>query len=153
MILDSVQGDGYVLRDWLTSYPLLLVAIDPYTHESAWILETAARILRHYTPADIRTGFLCATDDDGCRQFLGPLAEEFLVFADPERTAIAALEIERLPSLVFIRQDTAVHVASGWDPESWREVCEFLEHMLSWSRPILPQPGDPVPYVGTRALG
>ncbi|MEL7155921.1 MAG: hypothetical protein AAFN30_04900, partial [Actinomycetota bacterium] len=37
LVLDSLRGEGYALRDWLTSYPLLLVALDPYTHESAWI--------------------------------------------------------------------------------------------------------------------
>ena len=151
LVLDSIRGEGYPLRDWLTSYPLLLVALDPYTHESAWILETAGRLLHHFSPSDIRVGWLATTDDDGCRQFLGPWAEQFLTFADPEREAVLELGVERLPSLVHIRSDGFVEVAEGWDPASWREISANLAKILSWSRPILPQPGDPTPYAGTPA--
>ncbi len=153
VILDSVRGEGYPLRDWLTSYPLLMVALDPYTHESAWILETAARILHHYQPADIRVCWLATTDDEGCRQFLGPWEESFLTFADPDRNAVKALGIERLPSLVHIRPDGLLQVASGWDPTAWREIAESAASYLSWSRPMIPGPGDPVPYDGTPAVG
>ncbi|MGI9610236.1 MAG: hypothetical protein ACR2NL_08060, partial [Acidimicrobiia bacterium] len=58
MVLDSIHGKPYAVRDWLTSYPLLLVSLDPYTHESAWILETAGRFLDHFTPANVRTAWL-----------------------------------------------------------------------------------------------
>ena len=94
LVLDSIRGEGYPLRDWLTSYSLCLVAIDPYTIESAWILETAGRILDHYSPANVRVGWLATTDEDGCRQFLGPWAERFLTFADPDRDAVTALGVE-----------------------------------------------------------
>ncbi len=153
MILDSVQGQGYPVRDWLTSYPLVMVALDPYTHESAWILETAGALLRHYMPSDVRCAWLVAADDDGCKQFLGPWAEEFLTFADPDRSAISALELERLPSLVAIRPDLATQVAAGWDPTAWRAIAHDLSAMLSWSSPLIPRPGDPVPYEGTPAAG
>jgi hypothetical protein len=153
LVLDSIQGKGYPVRDWLTSYPLLMVVLDPYTHESAWLLETAGRLLRHYTPADIRVAWLVAADDDGCRQFLGPWAEEFLTFADPDRTAINGLGLNRLPALVHIRNDAAVQHADGWDPDAWRAIAEVLSVHLSWSRPMIPRPGDPVPYGGTPAAG
>ncbi len=97
LILDSIQGKGYPVRDWLTSYPLLMVALDPYTHESAWILETASQFLHHYTPADIRVAWLVAADDAGCRAFLGPWADKYLTFADPDRTAILGLGLQTLP--------------------------------------------------------
>lgn len=153
LVLDSLNGDGYPLRDWLTSYPLLLVALDPYTHESAWILETAGRFLHHFSPADIRVGWLSACDEDGCRQFLGPWAERFLTFPDPEREALLALGVERLPALIHIRGDGATTVADGWDPDGWRAIAATLADHLSWSRPMVPQPGDPTPYQGTPAKG
>lgn len=153
LVLDSLRGDGFPLRDWLTSYPMCLVAIDPYTHESAWILETAGRILEHYSPADVRVGWLATTDDEGCRQFLGPWAERFLTFPDPEREAVTALGVERLPALVHIRADGDLSVVNGWDPEGWRTVTAFMSRYLSWSRPTLPQPGDPTPYAGTDVKG
>jgi len=153
LMLDSLSGDGYPLRDWLTSYPLLLVGLDPYTHESAWLLETGARILGHYSPADVRVGWLVAADDDGCRQFLGPWAEEFLTFADPEREAIKALGVQRLPSLIHIRSDAQTQVADGWDPQQWKTIAAGLTKILAWSNPGLPAPGDPTPYLGTPATG
>jgi hypothetical protein len=130
-----------------------MVALDPYTHESAWILETAGKILRHYQPADIRVSWLVTTDDDGCRQFLGPWEEEFLTFADPDRAAVTALGLERLPSLVHVRSDGLLQTANGWDPTAWRAISEGLSPILHWSRPMIPGPGDPVPYAGTPVGG
>ncbi|MEZ5227343.1 MAG: hypothetical protein R2710_11900 [Acidimicrobiales bacterium] len=125
----------------------------PVHARGAWILETAAAFLRHYTPADIRVGWLVAADDDDCRRFMGPLAEEFITFADPDRTAITALGVERLPALVHVRNDLTVRVANGWDPDVWRGIAELLSVELSWSRPMIPAPGDPMPYSGTPAAG
>lgn len=153
LVLDSIRGEGYPLRDWLTSYSLCLVAIDPYTHESAWILETAGRILQHYSPADVRVGWLATTDDEGCRQFLGPWSERFLTFPDPDREAVTGLGIERLPALVHIRSDGNLTVVDGWNPDGWRAVADELSRNLSWSRPMIPQPGDPLPYAGTDVKG
>ena len=132
---------------------MCLVAIDPYTHESAWILDTAGRLLDHYSPADVRVGWLVATDDEGCRRFLGPWAERFLTFADPDRAAVTGLGIERLPALVHIRDDGELTVVNGWDPDRWRSVADELSRNLSWSRPVIPQPGDPTPYAGTDVKG
>ncbi len=130
-----------------------MVALDPYTHESAWILETAGRFLRHYQPADIRTCWLVTADDEGCKQFLGPWADEFLTFADPDRTAVTGLGLSQLPSLVHVRSDGFTQTAGGWDPLAWREIGADLAKILSWSRPTVPAPGDPVPYNGTPVAG
>jgi len=153
LVLDSLRGDGYPLRDWLTSYPLLLVGLDPYTHESAWILETAGRLLEHYSPSDVRVGWLATTDEDGCREFLGPWAERFLTFPDPDREAAVALGLERLPALVHVRSDGHVTVSNGWDPDGWRGIAGDLSKILSWTRPLLPRPGDPLPYAGSPVKG
>ncbi|MFV0258606.1 MAG: hypothetical protein ACK5PP_09195 [Acidimicrobiales bacterium] len=153
LVLDSLRGDGYPLQDWLTSYPLLLVALDPYTIESSWIIETGARLLHHFSPSDVRVGWIATADDDGCRQFLGPWAERFLTFPDPDRKLVEAFGAERLPSLVFVRSDGWVDVANGWDPDQWKQITGWLAKMLRWSMPIIPGPGDPTPYVGTPAKG
>ncbi len=153
LVLTSLRGEGYPLRDWLTSYPLLLVALDPYTHESAWLLETAGRLLHLYSPADVRTGWLVAADAEGCRQFLGPWADQFLTFADPDREAAVGLGFERLPGLCFVRSDGFLQVVNGWDPEGWRTVTSQVSKILSWSRPMIPRPGDPTPYLGTPVKG
>lgn len=153
LVLDSLRGEGYPLRDWLTSYPMLLVGLDPYTHESAWILETAGRFLEHFAPSDIRVGWLATADADGCRQFLGPWADRFLTFPDPEREAVTALGFERLPGLAHIRSDGFLQVSNGWEPEGWRHIAAQLAKILRWTKPMIPRPGDPTPYQGTPVKG
>lgn len=153
LVFDSLNGEGYPLRDWLTSFPFLLVAIDPYTHESAWILETAGRVLDHYSSADVRVGWVATTDAEGCRRFLGPWSESYLTFPDPDRELVKSLGVERMPALIFIRNDGAMEVVDGWDPTAWRRIVEGVSGLLSWTRPIVPRPGDPTPYAGTPVDG
>ncbi len=153
LVLNSIHGKGHPLRDWLTSYPLLVVSLDPYTHESAWIIETAGRFLEHFTPANVRTCWLCTADAEGSAQFLGPWSDEFLTFTDHDRAIVGALGIDRLPSLTVIYPDLSFATASGWDPTAWREITAYLARTLRWSRPIVPRPGDPLPFEGTPIAG
>jgi len=128
--------------------------LDPYTHESSWILDTAARILTQYNAADVRTAWaVCGTDDEA-KQFLGPLADEFLTFADPTRSFVKGLELTSLPA--FLHIDHALNVvnsAEGWNPKEWRTVAKELSKQMSWSSPSIPDGDDPPPYPGTPALG
>lgn len=153
MILDSIRGKGFPVRDWLTSFPLIMIALDPFTNESAWVLETAGKLLAHFQPSDVRTAFLVAGDDDECRQFLGPWAEEFLTFADPERKSIDQLGLQTLPALAVVQPNLEVQTAAGWQPTEWNEILSPLAKMLSWSMPLVPAPGDPSAFTGTPAAG
>jgi hypothetical protein len=140
--LASVRGEARPFGNWLTTFPLVLAVVDPYTHESAWILKTAQRILENYAGAA------------GSLQFLGSLADEFLAFADPDRAVVKSLSLTVLPALVVVRQDgSLLGAAEGWVPEEWRALCEDLTRLTSWSRPSVPAPGDPSAYPGTRAAG
>lgn len=143
-------GDGRPLRDWLTTFPLLPVVLDPYTHESAWVLDTARRILRTFAGADVRPCWIVTADAADARRFLGPYADELLTFADAGARATAGLGIERAPAIALIRQDGAVIAkAEGWDPDDWRDVSEAAADLTRWSRPVIPDAGDPAPYSGT----
>ena len=140
------------LQQWLTTFHLVSVVLDPYTAESAWLLPTVGRILRVYEEADCRVAITVTCDEVGARQFLGPYAREFLTFTDPDRVAVQGLGLSRLPAIVHIRQDLSVAgAAEGWDPDGWREVTERLSDAMSWSRPVVPHPRDPAPYPGTPA--
>ena len=44
--LTSLSGDTRPLDEWTTTFHLALVVLDPFTYESAWILDTGGRILR-----------------------------------------------------------------------------------------------------------
>ncbi len=93
-------------------------------------------------------------DADDARTFLGPWADQVLTLVDPDRQVVKGLGLERLPALVHIRQDlTVVGAAEGWDPDEWRAVTDHLARMMSWSRPMLPEPDDPGPFEGSPAQG
>jgi len=147
--LSPLAGDSRPLTDWLTTFPLVPVVLDPYTHESAWILDTARRILTTFSGADCRPCWLVASDADDARRFLGPYADEFLTFADPHAVAIRGLGIEASPAFAVVRQDGTVSAkAEGWSPQSWRKVAEEIVALTRWSRPVIPDIGDPVEFSG-----
>ena len=152
--LTPLTGDGRPLSEWLTTFHLATVVLDPYTNESSWILETAARVLRHFNGASVRVNFLIACGADDARTFLGPLAEEFLVFCDPDRVFIKQLGLTELPAFVLVQMDGSVAAsAQGWSAESWRSVTSTIAELTSWSKPPIPAPGDPGTFRGTPAVG
>lgn len=152
--LKALDREPRSLRQWLTTFHLALVVLDPYTHESAWLLKTGARILDTFEGADCRVGFLLTCSDAEATQFMGPLVDDFLVFVDPERKMVADLKLDTLPAFVHLGLDGSVAgSAEGWDPAEWRAAFENLARMMSWQEPLIPAPGDPAPYPGTPALG
>ena len=152
--LAPLRGAARSLDDWLTTFHLAAVVLDPYTYESAWLLETAGRILEHFRGADCRIAFVVTADADDAREFLGPWAERVLTFADPDRELVKALGLDELPAFVHLRHDRSVAaLAEGWDPGAWRGAANELAAAMSWSRPTIPAPGHPKPYAGSPALG
>jgi hypothetical protein len=154
LALAPLKGQSRSLPEWLTTFHIAIVALDPFTAESAWLLPTVARILRVYDDADVRVALLVTCTTEEARQFLGPYADEFLTFADPDRDVVKALDLDHLPALVHIRQDLSVAgAAQGWKPDEWRAVTDQLSRAMSWTKPVIPGPRDPRPYEGTPALG
>jgi hypothetical protein len=148
--LQPLDGDARPLREWLTTFPLAAVVLDPFTHESAWILDSSKRILEHFAGADCRVCWILTCSADDGRRFLGPYADDVLAFADADRTMVKGLGVEEAPAFLLVRQDGEVTAkAEGWDPETWRDVAEAVATITQWSRPTIPAVGDPVPYSGT----
>jgi hypothetical protein len=142
------------LDAWLTTFHLAAVILDPYTYESAWLLETAGRILEDFRGADCRIAFVVTANEDDAREFLGPWAQRMLTFADPDRDLVKAIGVNELPAFVHLRQDRSVAaLAEGWDPPEWRDAVSELAKAMSWTRPNIPGPADPKPYPGSPALG
>ncbi|MBA3655451.1 MAG: hypothetical protein H0W70_14805 [Actinobacteria bacterium] len=153
LVLTPLGGEGRTVREWLTTFHLAFVAIDPFTHESAWILPTAARILTTFEQADVRVAFLCAGTPEECRMFLGPHAQDTLTFVDPDRVAIKGCGLERLPAFVHLAMDgTIANAAEGWDPAGWKTVADHLALVTSWTAPVIPLPRDPGPFEGSPAV-
>lgn len=152
--ITSLAGDTRPIQEWTTTFHLALVVVDPYTYESAWLLDTGGRILRNFAEADCRTAFLVTAPPDDAKPFLGPWADELMVYVDPDRLAVKGFGLERLPAFVHVNQANQIEAqAEGWDPDAWRAVAVNLAERMSWRRPTIPDAADPAPYAGTPALG
>lgn len=151
--LAPIEGEPRAIGQWLTSFDLVFVVVDPRAKTSRWILPTAERVLTSFYEADCRVAWLVAGDEDESREFLGSRADRLLVFADPERSAIAAFGLERLPAIVHVGTDGAVVGAvEGWEPSQWRELVNRLAKRMAWIPPAIPDPDDPGPFEGSPAL-
>ncbi|MDP8993278.1 MAG: hypothetical protein M3N31_09565 [Actinomycetota bacterium] len=152
--LTAVDGPDLTLTQWLTTFDLVFVALDPSAAPSRWILPTAERVLTNFYEADCRVAWLVAGTAEDAAGLLGDRAERMLVFPDPERAAISAFGLERLPALVHVGTDgSVVGAAEGWDPAEWRAVLNRLAKDMAWIPPVVPEPGDPGPFEGSPALG
>ena len=154
LLLTPLGAEPRPLEQWLTTFHLAMVVVDPYTNESSWILPTAAKLLEALRGSDARVNFLVTADAADAAAFLGPLAQQFLVFIDPDRRVVKALGLAQLPAFVFVRVDGTVPAAAeGWDPVEWRAVADDIVAATAWSSPTIPGVGDPGPFRGSPALG
>jgi hypothetical protein len=150
--LAPLGGEARELHAWLTTFHLASVVLDPYTNESSWVLKTAIRILDDLRGSHARVNFIVTADEADTKRFLGPIADDFLVFCDPDRAIVTAMGLERLPAFAFIRVDgEVVAKAEGWSSAAWREVAEAIATTTKWRAPMIPAPGDPSPFAGSPA--
>ena len=148
--LTPLTGEGRPISEWTTNFHLAIVALVPYTNESSWIIDTALRILRSYSEADVRIALLVTAPEAEVRDYVGPLASDILVFVDPEHTAVKAFGLDTLPAFVHINQAHQVEaVAQGWNPTEWAAVAANLSARMDWTVPQIPENGDPSPFAGT----
>ncbi|NNE11479.1 MAG: hypothetical protein HKN41_04455 [Ilumatobacter sp.] len=149
-----LDGEPRELSAWLTTFHLACVVLDPYTNESSWVLKSAVRILEDFRDSHARVSFIVTGTEGDARAFLGPLTERFLVFCDPDRSIVKAMELAQLPAFAFVRVDRElVAKAEGWNGATWREVADAIAVTTRWNAPTIPAAGDPVPFAGSPALG
>jgi hypothetical protein len=154
LLLTPLNGKARTVEQFLVTFHLLFVALDPFTIESAWILPTASRILQNFEQADCRIAWLVTGTAEECRLFLGPWADRIMTFADPDRVAVKEFGLERLPAVVHLGMHGKVYgAAEGWHPDQWKAICDHLAKLVSWSPPAFPGPKDPGPFDGSPALG
>ena len=148
-MLSSISGSARSVRQWLTTFHLLFVAVDPNNDRSAWIVPTAGRVLSLYDQADCRVAWLVAGTPTEARKFLGRWSSEILTFADPDLAAVRGFGLGSLPAIVHVGIDgSVVNAVEGWDPLEWRRLTAELSRIMSWSRPSIPLPTDPGPFAG-----
>jgi hypothetical protein len=149
LVLTPISGAGRPVRGWLTTFHLFLVAVDPSSERSAWLVPTAARILTDYEQADCRIAWLVTGTPEDARRFLGRWAREILTFVDPDLTAVRAFGLEALPAALHVAMDgSVVNYVEGWDPPGWRALTVELSRIVGWTHPVIPGPRDPAPFAG-----
>ncbi len=150
----DAPGQARPIMEWLTTFHLASVVLDPYTNESSWILRAATRVLEQFRGSDARINFIVTAPANDARTFLGPLADQFLAFCDPDRAAVKAMGLSELPAFAFIRVDGVLAAAAqGWNPPEWEAVADAIAEVTWWTSIEVPGPGDPGPFRGSPALG
>lgn len=153
-LVDGALGESRPLMEWLTTFHLGSVILDPYTNESSWILRAATRVLEQFRGADVRINLIVTSGADDAKAFLGPLADRFLVFCDPNREVVKALGLTEIPAFALIRVDGVLAaLAEGWQPDEWEAVADAIADITWWKSIEVPGPGDPGPFRGSPALG
>lgn len=153
-LVDGATSQGRPVMEWLTTFHLASVVLDPYTNESSWVLRSAVRVLEQFRGSDARINLIVTASAPDARTFLGPYADRFLVFCDPERSVVKAMGLSELPAFVFTRVDGVVAAAAqGWNPPEWEAVADAIAEVCWWTSISVPGPGDPGPFRGSPALG
>ena len=149
VMLRNRHGRERTLDDLTTLFDLCLVVLDarrPSSYQP--LLAVLERIDGVLSGADCTVGvLLVGADETDVDAALGPLARQVAVFVDPDGRTAEALGLGGTPALVWVTTAPEIGgVAEGWDPQAWRAVLDRLARMLAWTRPLLPQPGDPGPF-------
>jgi hypothetical protein len=153
-LVHGAAGQSRPIMDWLTTFHLAAVVLDPYANESSWILRTATRVLEQFRGSDARISMIVTSGPADAHAFLGPLADKFLVFCDADRAAVKAIGLSELPSFVFVRVDGVVAAcAQGWNAHEWGAVADAIAETTWWSSIVLPGSNDPGPFRGSPAVG
>ena len=147
--LTPINGTARPLRQWISMFNLLFVAIDPWNGRNRSILPTVDRIFATYEQSDCRVAFIVASGAADARRHLGARVDEVLTFLDPDFAAIRAFGLSTLPAIVHVAQDGSIaNAVEGWDPPLWRSLTDHLSKVMSWTHPPIPWPTDPTPFEG-----
>lgn len=144
--LTTLSGKTRTLYDWNTIFHLCLVFLPARADVSSWIT-IGQKIFRTFGDADCHCAFVIAGDAETARRVLGRVANQHLVFCDPESAFIKSLGLTRLPAFVHIRQNATLEAAAeGWDPQAWQQVADGLGRAMAWSVPDIPDSPAPAAF-------
>ena len=148
LALATSAGVTRTVDDWSTMFRLCLLVLPGRSEAAAWI-PVGRRIFATLGDADCKCAFVVAGSDEIARRLLGPVERDVMTFVDPDLALVSSLGLERLPALVFLRQDTSlVAAAEGWDPTEWQRVVRQVAKAMAWTVPIVQGTGDPAKTEG-----
>ena len=141
--LSTIKGVTRTLDDWTTTFHLALIVL-PGRPEASQYLSIGRRIIEVFGGSDARPAFMIYGNERNARRVLGGWADQYLTFLDIEGAAVRGLGVSRVPAFVHVRNDnTVASLVDGWDPDAWADAVERLAKEMSWSKPLIPAPGDP----------
>lgn len=139
----NLAGTARSLDDWTTVFNLAIVMLPPRVEASAF-KPVIRRLFATLGDADVRTTIWVPGPASMARKILGDLADEYLVWCDPDAALATSLGLERLPAFVHLRQDTTlVSCAQGWSPTEWQKLADGIAAQIHWTSPIVAGRGNP----------
>ena len=118
LMLHPLGGEARELEQWLTTFHLASVVLDPYTNESSWILQERGADPRRL-PRLRRRGSTSSSPPTRTTHaaFSGPCATSSSCSAIPTARSSRRRASTELPAFVFVRVDgELVAKAEGWNP-------------------------------------
>ncbi len=153
-MLYPLSGKSRTIGQLLTTFHLLFVALDPFTIESAWILQTAARILQTFEQADCRTAWLVTATADECRLFLGPLGQRDTDLRRPRPSGGEGVRPRTAARHCPLGMHGKVYdAAEGWHPLRVARRDRGPGQACQWLAPAIPGPRDPGAVRGLAGTG
>jgi hypothetical protein len=146
--ITSYAGVTRTLDDWATVFNIMLIVL-PDRPEGAAFVPVVDRIFATFGDSDVRTIVCVPSTRTITKRILGNAVDRWLTWLDPDRALVGSLGLERLPSLLLLRQDTQLSTAvQGWSPTEWQKTVDEIARKEHWSSPIVTGRGDPAPTPG-----
>jgi hypothetical protein len=143
LALASSAGVERTIDDWSTMFQLCLVVLPGRAEASAYI-PVARRIFATFGDSDLTCAYVVTGAAEVARRILGDQEARELTFVDPDHALVASLGLERLPALVYLRQDTSVGAAAeGWTPTEWQRAVREMAKAMAWTFPEIAGAGGP----------
>jgi hypothetical protein len=143
LVLTTTTGVERTLDDWSTMFQLCLVMLPARSEASAYI-SVAQHIFSTFGDSDCTCAYVVTGSADVARRILGDEEGRELTFVDPDHALVSSLGLERLPALVYLRQDTSVGAAAeGWDPREWQRAVREMAQAIAWTFPEVASAGGP----------
>jgi hypothetical protein len=146
--ITSYAGVTRTLDDWATVFNLAVIVL-PDRPEGAAFVPVVERIFATLGDSDVRTIVCVPSTKTIAKRILGAAVDRWLVWLDPDRAFIESLDLERMPAILMLRQDTSlVTAAQGWSPTEWQRVANEIARHEHWTTPLVAGRGDPAPTPG-----
>lgn len=148
-LVHATTGKVDSVDDLTTLFDLVLLVVDADHPElTSSILRVYSRIDQAIGDADVNLDVL-VVGAGGRRavETVGAFATRGRIFTDRDGSVARRLGVTRSPTLLWVDMAGNLRASvEGWDPARWRALVTELAEHLAWTRPLIPDDGDPPPF-------